>query len=246
MSCNGSAVFPAPGEVRQDSIAAGSMLPEHRAGGVTLRSDRGTGRAFVALVDDPEYLPMVEAIAGYIEASARSVVLESSAVTGTSWRFLSEQVQTQLVQLGVRQASLIGIGACATLAQSIALREPKSVRSMVVVDAATRPHPSRWERFVDAIERRLPFGLPLRLGAEGFNVRSYSHRFRCPLLLITTRRAGNFVREELRAFATLAPTAWRVDLSGVAGEDEARRVAETLEAFQSTPAKCPQRAGRER
>jgi pimeloyl-ACP methyl ester carboxylesterase len=194
------------------------------------------------VVDDPAYLPMVEASAGYLERSARCVVLESSAVTGTNWLSLSEQVYAQLLQLGVRQASLIGIGACATLAQSIALREPKLVRSMVVVDAATRPHPSRWERVVDAIERRLPFGLPLRLGMQGFNVRSFSHRFRCPLLLITTRRAGSFVREELRAFADLAPTAWRVDLSAVA--DEGRQVAETLEAFQSTPAKCPQRPGR--
>jgi pimeloyl-ACP methyl ester carboxylesterase len=138
------------------------------------------------------------------------------------------------------------MGAGASLAQNVALTEPKTVRSMAVVDAASRPHPSRWERVIDAIEARLPFGLPLRLGSGGFNVRSYLHRFRCPLLVVCTRRAGAFIREELRQLSILAPTAWQVDLAGVAAHEEAKAFTDTILAFQETPAKCPQKNTKER
>jgi pimeloyl-ACP methyl ester carboxylesterase len=151
-----------------------------------------------------------------------------------------------IAELGVRQASLIGMGAGATLAQNLALTEPKMVRSMAVVDAASRPHPSRWERFVDALEARLPFGLPLRLGSAGFNVRSYVHRFRCPLLIVCTRRAGTFIRAELKQLSVLAPTAWRVDLTDIPVDEEAASFAETILSFQETPVKCPQKNSKER
>jgi len=208
--------------------------------------DQGTGRAYITIVDDDRYLSLVRAVSDQISRTARSIVVKSRSITSDSWRALSDSLLLTIAQVGVRQASLIGMGAGATLAQNIALIEPKTVRSMVVVDAASRPHPSSWDRFVDTLEARLPFGLPLRLGSKGFNVRSYVHRFRCPLLIVSTSRASTFIRDELRQLALLSPTAWRVDLSDTHREQEASVFAETVIAFQETPVKCPQKNLKER
>jgi pimeloyl-ACP methyl ester carboxylesterase len=230
------------------SIVAVENRPENRpvnrsesAHELKVLFDQGTGRAYITIVDDDCYLPLVSAVAEQIARTARSIVVKSQSITSDSWRTLSEALVSTIAQIGVRQASLIGMGAGATLAQNIALIEPKTVRSMVVVDAASRPHPSVWDRFIDALEARLPFGLPLRLGSKGFNVRSYVHRFRCPLLIVSTRRASTFIRDELKQLALLSPTAWRVDLAEIPSAEEAPFFAETVIAFQETPVKCPQK-----
>ena len=132
------------------------------------------------------------------------------------------------------------MGAGAALAQNLALSQPKTVRSLAIVDSSSRPHPTRWERFVDWIEERLPFGLPLRLGSSGFNVKAYVHRLRCPLLVIVTSKASLFIREELKSLAERAPTAWNVELAGSLDRQIAD-LSDTLLSFQDTPAKCPQK-----
>lgn len=213
--------------------------------GLEILFDGGSGRVYITIVDDDQYLPLARAIGERLCAKARSVVIRSESVTASSWSALSTALRALIAQLGVRQASLIGMGAGATLAQNLALTEPKTVRSMAVIDAAARPHPSRWERLIDALEARLPFGLPLRLGSNGFNVRSYLHRFRSPLLVVCTRRAGAFIREEVRQLAELAPTAWFIDLSQYNQEEESAHLAETITSFQETPVKCPQKSFKE-
>jgi pimeloyl-ACP methyl ester carboxylesterase len=209
--------------------------------GVSVVADSGSGRVFVAIIDDPNYLPLAQAASQRLATKARSVVIACAPVTNDTWESLSDAVSRELQQLGVRQASLLGFGAGATLAQNIALADPKFIRSLVVIDASARPHPTRWERIVDAIEERLPFGLPLRLGDRGFNVKAYLHRFRCPLLVVVTHRASSFVRQELKSLAGLAPTAWLVDFSSLQGAPEIESLSDTVEAFQDTPVKCPQK-----
>lgn len=207
-------------------------------------SDGGSGRAFITIVDDSEYLPLARSVVEKLSTKARSVLLQSSPVTNTSWEPLTEVLSATLAQLNVRQASVIGMGAGATIAQNFALANPKSVRSLAIVDSSSRPHPTRWERLVDWVEERLPFGLPLRLGSQGFNVKAYLHRLRCPLLVIATTRASSFVREEIKSAALRAPTAWRIVLSG-GEEEQSVQLSEALLAFQDTPAKCPQKNVRE-
>jgi pimeloyl-ACP methyl ester carboxylesterase len=214
--------------------------------GLEILFDAGSGRTFITILDDEAYMPLAQAVTDRLATKARSLVIKSRAVTAESWRDLSQKLTALIAKLGVRQASLIGMGAGASLAQNVALNDPKTVRSMAVVDAAARPHPGRWERLIDALEARLPFGLPLRLGSGGFNVRSYLHRFRCPLLVVCTRRAGAFIREELRQLSQLAPTAWQVDLTAVAADEEAMAFTDTILSFQETPAKCPQKNTKER
>jgi pimeloyl-ACP methyl ester carboxylesterase len=208
---------------------------------VQVLSDIGNGRSFVTIVDDDRYTALVNSVASQISKKARSVVLKTPPILADNWSAIAKDMAHVLSTLGIRQSSFIGVGSCAALAEDLALSAPKSVRSLVVIDSPLRPHPTMWERLVDAMECRLPFGLPLRLGSRGFNVRSYAHRLRCPVLTVATRRASQFVKSELAALGTLAPTSWHLSLRGMTDADEARELCDIVVGFQDTPAKCPQK-----
>jgi len=204
-------------------------------------SDQGSGRAFITVIDDPAYRGLALAIAGAVCQRARAIVIESESIRAESWKALALSFEQTLAALSIRQASFIGIAAGATLVQNVALENPRIVRTLVIVDASLRPHPSRIERILDGIEQRLPFGLPLRLGSKGFNVRAFAHRLRCPTLLVSTHRASSFISHELRVLGTVAPTAWYVQLAGRSDQQEAQEMCDLVLAFQDTPAKCPQK-----
>ncbi len=208
---------------------------------VKVVSDQGSGRAFVVVFDDSAYLPLVRSIGEAIAKSARAVVIQVDQVNGESWVGLVDALSSALTELKVRQASFVGVAAGATLVQDLALSNPKIVRTLVIIDASLRPHPSRFERVLDAIEARLPFGLPLRLGSKSFNVRAFAHRLRCPMLLVSTRRASPFVCRELQALGEVAPTAWHVEVKSDDFSVESSALADYMLAFQDTPAKCPQK-----
>jgi pimeloyl-ACP methyl ester carboxylesterase len=208
---------------------------------VQVRADEGSGRAFVAVVDDNQYLPLAEAIVSALRGRARTILLHSKSIHPESWRETAAAFDSVLASLQIRQASFVGLSAGATLVQNLALDKPRLVRSLVIVDASLRPHPSLVERFLDGIEARLPFGLPLRLGSKGFNVRAFAHRLRCPMLLVSTKRASVFVSRELQTLGAVAPTAWHVRLHATEERAEAQEIAELLLSFQDTPAKCPQK-----
>jgi pimeloyl-ACP methyl ester carboxylesterase len=204
-------------------------------------SDQGSGRAFVTVIDDPAYVELAQAISAAVGQRARAIVIQSDPITAESWRALAHSFEQSLVSLNIRQASFIGIAAGATLVQNLALENPRVVRTLVIIDASLRPHPTRAERILDGIEQKLPFGLPLRLGSKGFNVRAFAHRLRCPMLLASTRRASSFVSNELRVLGTVAPTAWFVQLSATIDQAEAQELCDLILTFQDTPAKCPQK-----
>jgi pimeloyl-ACP methyl ester carboxylesterase len=217
---------------------------QQRNSPISVLSDHGSGRAFITIIDDRSCEPLARAVANRLAGRARSVLLMSSPVNAQTWQELSDALAATLSFLQVRQVSLVGVGAGATLAQNLALSSPKSVRSLAIVDASSRPHPKWWERYVDWVEERLPFGLPLRLGSVGFNAKAYLHRLRCPLLAIATGDATSFVRDELRTLSARAPTAWGIELKGTP-EQQVEDLTAALLAFQDTPAKCPQKNMRE-
>jgi pimeloyl-ACP methyl ester carboxylesterase len=204
-------------------------------------SDQGSGRAFITVIDDPAYRELAIAIAGAVGQRARAIVVETDSISPESWKALALSFEQTLASLNIRQASFIGIAAGATLIQNVALENPRVVRTLVIVDASLRPHPTIIERILDGIEQKLPFGLPLRLGSRGFNVRAFAHRLRCPMLLISTRRASSFISHELRELGTVAPTAWFVQLATGSDQHEAQEMCDLILAFQDTPAKCPQK-----
>lgn len=208
---------------------------------VRIVSDAGSGRVFVVVFDDEAYSPLVQSISVSIAQSARAVIVKTSSVTADTWATLSERFQETLTEMKVRQASFVGIAAGATIVQDLALICPKLIRTLIIIDSSLRPHPSRFERLLDRLEASLPFGLPLRLGSQGFNVRAHAHRLRCPMLLVSTGRASRFVSSELHRLGRVAPTAWYVAIHSDDVVDEAKELASYVLAFQDTPAKCPQK-----
>lgn len=208
---------------------------------ITVLSDQGSGRSFVVVFDDHKYLKLARSVAGAIADRARTIVIESAPVTGESWRSLAAQFEAVLTAAKIRQASFVGVGAGATLVQNLALDTPKVVRTLVIVDASLRAHPSRWERIIDTIEAKLPFGLPLRLGSKSFNVRAFAHRLRCPMLLVSSQQSSRFIQSELRDLGKVAPTAWCVQLNSAGKGEEAAELGNLVLQFHDTPAKCPQK-----
>jgi len=208
---------------------------------VRVRSDRGSGRAVVAVIDSSQYVELAQHLTERLSHRARAILIECHGVSDDNWPALSRTLEATLEILKVRQASFVGFGDGATIVQNIALAHPRLVRSLVFVDSTLRPHPTWWQRCVDAIEHRLPFGLPLRLGSKGFNVRSYAHRLRCPVLVVGTVRAHAFIKAELDSLGVLTPTAWRVQLTSSSPKDESAELCELVMTFQGTPAKCPQK-----
>jgi len=204
-------------------------------------SDLGSGRTFVVVFDDPAYLSLVQAIGAALVDSARVVIMQTSTISADSWREVAELFDANLAELKVRQASFVGVAAGAAVVQNVALSNPKLVRTLTVIDASLRPHPSRFERMLDALEAKLPFGLPLRLGSKSFNIRAFAHRLRCPMLLVSTKRASSFVVRELHTLGMVAPTAWYVQVRAERAEEEAQELAGYVNSFQDTPAKCPQK-----
>ena len=201
--------------------------------------DVGEGRPLIILYDESRYSPLVESTAQSLSAKTRVIVLSCSSVTSKNWEVLADEFHSIVKEKKVRQASYVCFGATANIVENQLLNEPKSVRTLVIVDSPSRPHPTSWDRLVDRIEQVLPLGLPLRLGSSGFNVRAYLHRIRCPLLVVTTPFAGTFLHGDAAVVARSAPTAWRVSLTEL--ELQQGTLSETILKFQDTPAKCPQK-----
>lgn len=201
--------------------------------------DVGEGRPLIILFDESKYSQLVDSTAQSLSTKSRVIVIASPSITSKNWEVIAEGFSRIVREKKVRQASYICFGAPANIIENQLLNEPKSVRTLVIVDSPSRPHPTSWDRLIDRIEQVLPLGLPLRLGSGGFNVRAYLHRIRCPLLVVTTPYAGTFIHGDAAVVANSAPTAWRVTLT----EQELQQgsLSETILKFQDTPAKCPQK-----
>lgn len=201
--------------------------------------DSGAGRPLLFVAEEGIYHRLAEHLATGLSNKTRAIIVRCDVITSENFESLTEQIRTVLSELGIRQAQFVGLGSGATLIQNLALQAVKLVRSMVVIDASMRPHPSAVERVLDSLEQRLPFGLPLRLSSGGFNVRALAHRLRCPVLLVATKRTSSFIKRELRELSYKAPNAWYIDIAGI--NDDCDELTGLISAFQGIPAKSPQK-----
>lgn len=202
--------------------------------------DSGKGRAFVLLVDDDLYHTLALDAARALESkfSGRIVLIRSERVSDDDWRAISRQLPKYLGAIGIRQGSFLAFGGACALLQELALTKLSMIRSLHFVDPSSRPHPTRFSRIIDRLERALPLGLPLRSRLKGFDGKPFLHRMRCPTLVISSSRAGSFLRAQAGVFSEHLPTAWVAELvSEREGEELARLIAE----FQLVPSKAPQK-----
>lgn len=202
-------------------------------------NDEGTGRPFVILFEDPAYRGLAEQMFQEITRSQRAILLQSTVIRDDNWSELTEVLKAYLVSKKIRQASFICFAATSSIVLNLTLHDLKQVRSLILVDACTRPHPTWGQAMIDRVERFLPLGLPLRSKDSGFDAKSFLQRLRCPILIVTTQRAGQYINGEAEIFKYGLPTAWAVVLGP---QNEARELTEAVLEFQKVPAKCPQKS----
>jgi len=214
---------------------------------IQVRADVGTGRVFILLAELEREEEGKAVFSSMTAASTSNDGVQKSpsyrvifavvpALTKSNFEPLTEALVSTLEKYCVRQASFIAFGSAGSLVQRLALHELKLVRTLILIDAETRPHPTGWELFLNRLEAHLPLGLPFRSNVGGFFSTPFLQRIRCPALILTTPDASSHVRMEARIFEERLPTAWRHELAR--GEDP----AQIIFSFQEVPAKCPQKS----
>lgn len=171
------------------------------------------------------------------------------AVSGRMPEMLEVEPYTEdlfllLEEQKIKRLSLFGLGYGGALAQAMAIATPKLVRRVVLVNSATRVHPSEMDLWIDRIERFLPLGLPLRALSKAFDSRPALHRVRCPVLIINSRESTQFERSQAGLLTAKIPNAWYESLDGHA-VDAAGQIHPLLRdrilQFLDVPAKRPQK-----
>lgn len=205
---------------------------------ITLVQDAGKGRAFVVLHEEGEYGEMAGQLHASLSAETRALLVRSSPITDSNWSDVTRAFREFLDKNSIRQASFVSFAAASSIVLNLCLTELKLARSVVLVDACTRPHPGWFDLLADRIENFLPLGLPLRSNSRGFDAKSFLQRIRCPVLTVLSRGAGPYVRSQASVFADGLPTGWSAELSG---GDQVAELNRHVLNFQKVPAKCPQK-----
>lgn len=205
---------------------------------VVIESDSGKGRAFLIAYEENDYSEIAKTLGDKLSSQTRVILVKIASVTDDNWVSLSDQLRAVLTKCGVRQASFVGFASAASVIMNLALLELKLVRTLVLIDASTRPHPRLIDRIADRIERFLPLGLPLRSSGRGFDAKSFLQRLRCPVLVVATSRANNFLYSQAEVFRRGLPSGWVVKLNS---QNEAEELTKEVLDFQQIPAKCPQK-----
>jgi pimeloyl-ACP methyl ester carboxylesterase len=144
-------------------------------------------------------------------------------------------VLSYLDGIGIRAATILGVGEVGTVAIAFTLAEKKRVRRLILVDTPVRPKSTWRENLIRWCEDKLPLGLPFRKDSDGFDARSYLQRIRCPTLVVTTPDAGQDLQAQAEHESRALATAW---FDFVANTD---RFKALLTDFLEVPAKRPQK-----
>lgn len=188
--------------------------------------------------DGPSYAEYASRVSESLRPGARVVLVETPPVDDRCWSRVAEELRELLRQAGLKHASFVCFEATCALVQFVCLNEPKQVRTLVMVDPSSRPHPRLIDKIVDRLERSLPMGLPLRSRRDVFDSKAYLQRLRCPTLIVSTAKANAYLEREAGIMAGQSPTAWAMKLKT---SDEPAEISSLVTQFQSIPAKCPQK-----
>lgn len=203
---------------------------------VTIRKHGGSGRAFVIIAEDGSETPLIEKIYEGLISASRCIICIAPQIHDHNWRELSESLRNELRKLEVRQVSFVAVEDASILVQHISLLEPKFVRSVVLIDGVTSPHPSTTRRIADFIEKSLPLGLPLRSSGEAFDGTSSLQRIRCPVLVVTRIGASEYYRKQATILGENLSTCWSLEWDG-----NVETLTNYISEFQGVPVKCPQK-----
>ena len=205
---------------------------------VRVLRDEGKGRPFGFVCEDASHAALVGQAFDALAKKTRVLLIELGPITDTNWSTLTQELRDLLTRLSVRQISFVCFGSAGTIVQNVCLVDLKLVRSIVFIDATTRPHPTFWSKTIDALEEKLPLGLPLRLRSVGFDGNSFLQRIRCPALVVTSPHASTYEKRQAKVLGEKLPTAWLAELAEPGAVEQLNSM---ILDFQQIPAKCPQK-----
>ena len=205
---------------------------------VQLQKASGSGRTIVCVYECGEQADVVHSLADQLESGGRILTVETELISSANLQQAYNEFRDLLNEQKVRQAVFVGFGAPCSLLQRLALEHFKMVRSLIFVDATTRPHSTGVERLIDWLEQFLPLGLPFRVRGKGFYAKPFLQRIRCPVLILVRKGASAYEVSESDVLAQLLPTAWKLPWSDW---PKTETVLREIARFQSIPVKCPQK-----
>ena len=205
---------------------------------IKIMSDSGRGRTWLAIFSEDYWSSICQETLRQLSEKLRKIELKSIKPDSGNWKDLSEDFQNKLAELKVRQSSLICFGACSCLGLNQALINKKSVRSLVLVDAISRPSPTKKERIISTLEEKLPLGLPFKSGIKDFDAKPYLQRIRVPSLIVVGPKADTYTKSEADIFLERMPTAVKHECL----DNEYSDLGNQIERFLEVPVKCPQKA----
>lgn len=205
---------------------------------VNVIAERGKGRPYVILRERSQFEDAAVHLFEALSEKTRVVHLETGIINDSNWSQVGDEFLTVLNSLSLKQASFVVFGASSSIVQHLCLLAPRMVRTVVFIDATTRPHPTLFSRFIDRVERTLPLGLPLRSSIRGFDAKPFLQRIRCPALVVTSLQASAHLQSEAAVMVSSLPTSWHIDLSKGTGN---LTLEQLVLDFQDVPAKCPQK-----
>ncbi len=204
--------------------------------------DEGKGRAYVVLTErsGDALVPLCRKLS----QGSRCLLLQlKSARTSEELNLRVQAVLEVLTEANIRQFSCVGLQDSCVVVLQLALKQPKRIRTLVLIDAVTRPHPTALERLYDRIESYLPLGLPFRVRSKGAHFKPFVQRLRCPVLVVRTKEFSSYLENEFQALLSLLPTSWAIRWPTY---PEPEGIIEAIEQFQDVPVKCPQKNLRKR
>ncbi|MCB0333124.1 MAG: hypothetical protein KDD55_06465 [Bdellovibrionales bacterium] len=199
--------------------------------------EQGKGRTFVVCVegDTTVLLPLCQ----HLAQTARCLLLRVQGVrSNEELEIRIHSIFDALAERNVRQFSCIGFQDACVAVQRLALQEPKRIRTLILIDAVTRPHPTALERVFDWMESHLPLGLPFRVRSKGAHFKPFLQRLRCPVLVVRTNQESPYRESESRVLLEALPTSWAIRWSSY---PDPQGILQEIEDFQDVPVKCPQK-----
>lgn len=203
-----------------------------------IERDEGMGRALVFLHEERTAVPQVAL--ERLSARSRLIHLVTKDVTPKNWESISNAVSEVFEKKELRQVSFVCLEHASVVALHRSLDEGKFVRSLILYHPISSPHPNFLTRVSNALEKRLPLGLPLRTLQPGFHAPSFLHRVRCPTVILLRNNADNYISEQSCNLAKSIPTAWLVRMNEK--DDLDANISTIIEQMSEIPVKCPQKA----
>ncbi|MCB0317120.1 MAG: hypothetical protein KDD56_00080 [Bdellovibrionales bacterium] len=206
---------------------------------VRVIENKGTGRSFIILHEAGRYVEFSHQVTDVLALKSKVLRIEINTVNENNWELLTGEVEKCLDAESVKQTSIVAFGSASTIAQHFTLLNQKKIRSLILVDAETRPHPGRVTKIIDWLENKLPLGLPLRSNSNAFDGKPFLQRIRCPVMIVLSPDANSYLLSESESLLEKLPISWKSVLKAKNGAEELALLASE---FQDVRAKCPQKA----